>query len=493
MRSGASAKTYLAIDLGAESGRAMLGRFGSGVLTVEEVHRFPNEPVEYAGTLHWDVARLWMEIQRALYNGLDRAPDGIGVDTWGVDYALLGERGQLLENPYHYRDRRTDGIMDAVSRLVPREDVYAATGIQFLPFNTLYQLFWAKQNTPRLLAAADRLITMPDLFHYWLTGKAVCEFSNASTTQMIDPRTRSWATALLERLGLPARLPGPLVEPGTVIGPVLPAVSASLSGAPVIAPASHDTGSAVAAVAARDGTAFLSSGTWSLVGIELDSPVITPESLRLNFTNEGGVCGTTRLLKNVMGLWLLQGCRRSWAARGTMYEYGELANMAASQPGFRHLVDPDCGRFLHPDCMLSAIDSFCAETDQPAPTSVGAYVRAVLESLALKYRGVIRDLERLTGRAIEQIRIVGGGSRNHLLNQFTADATGKRVLAGPVEATALGNIAIQMLATGATASLGESRQVIDRSYQPAVFEPRDTALWNEQSGRFKQYCEVKHD
>jgi rhamnulokinase len=378
-----------------------------------------------------------------------------------------------------------------VFEVVPAEEVYAATGIQFMPINTLYQLYAAKLQTPRLLAAADRLITIPDLFNYWLTGNAVCEFTNASTTQMVDPRTRSWAAGLLDRLGLPSRLPGPIVEPGAVIGSVLPRAAANLSGTPVITAASHDTGSAVAAVSARGDTAFLSSGTWSLLGMEIDRPVITTEAHRLNFTNEGGVCGTTRLLKNVMGLWLLQGCRRSWSASGIEHGYQHLAAIAAQEPAFQHFIDPDDARFLRPDDMLSAIDSYCVETEQPRPVSAGAYVRAVLESLALKYRRVIRDLERLTDRRIEQIRVIGGGSRNELLNQLTADATGKRVLAGPVEATALGNIAIQMLATGATNSLAESRKIIDASYRTGVFEPEDTPRWDEHSERFEQYCEVK--
>jgi rhamnulokinase len=488
-------KTFLAVDIGAESGRAMLGRFQSGVLTLHEIARFANEPVEYGGSLHWDTPRLWFEIKRALQTVRDTPPDGIAVDTWGVDYALLGEAGQLLENPHHYRDSRTVGMMDAVFKVVPREDVYRATGIQFMSINTLYQLFAAKLKTPRLLAAADRLLTVPDLFHYWLTGNAVCEFTNASTTQMIDVHTRTWANGLLTRLDLPAHLPCPVVEPGAVIGCVLPRVEPALSNTPVIAPASHDTGSAVAAIEMHGDTAFISSGTWSLVGIELDAPVVTDEALRLNFTNEGGVCGTTRLLKNVMGLWMLQGCRKSWAARGVQHDYGDLVQAAKREPAFRQLVNPDAERFLRPACMVSAIDAFCRETDQPVPAGVGAYVRAVLESLALKYRRVIRELERLTQREIRNVRIIGGGSRNEMLNQFTADATGKRVLAGPVEATALGNIAMQMLATGVTSSLRGSRQIIDRSYRTDIFEPRYPAKWDEQAERFEQICEetcLKH-
>ena len=483
---------YLAIDLGAESGRAVLGRYQAGVLTTTEVYRFANEPVEYGGSLHWDVARLWLEIQRALGAVKDVRLDAIAMDTWGVDYALLGEDGQLLENPYHYRDARTEGMMEAVFRSVSAEQIYDVTGIQFMPINTLYQLFAAKKRTPRMLEAAKQLITMPDLFNYWLTGNAVCEFTNATTTQMINARTRTWAAGLLEQLDIRADLPGQIVEPGTPVGKVLSSVSSALTGTPVIAPASHDTGSAVAAITARGSTAFISSGTWSLVGIELDAPVITSQARAMNFTNEGGVCGTTRLLKNVMGLWMLQGCRKRWAELGQDYAYSDLICMAMSEPAFRHLVDPDEGRFLRPGCMLTAIDSFCRETDQQTPSSPGAYVRAVLESLALKYRRVLLDLETLTDTRLENIRKIGGGSQNELLNQFTADATGKRVLAGPVEATALGNIGMQMLATGATSTIRESRDVIDRSFRTDVFEPKQTARWDEQAEVFEQYCELKH-
>ena len=484
-------KPYLAFDLGAQSGRAVLAHLQSGILTTEEVHRFPNEPVDYGGSLHWDVPRLWLELRNALSRLGEVELAGIGVDAWGVDYALLGERGDLLENPYHYRDRRTEGIMEDVLGTVSKEEIYNATGIQFMPINTLYQLVAAQRRTPKLLAAAKYLLTIPDLFNYWLTGNATCEFTNATTTQMVDPVKRTWATNLMQRLELPANLPGPIVEPGSILGTLLPEITchSSYAGATVIAPACHDTGSAVAAISARDGTAFLSSGTWSLLGTELDYPVITPEALRLNFTNEGGVNGTTRLLKNVMGLWMLQGCRQSWTARGFSYEYLELIELAARQPSFRHLVDPDDESFLRPSDMLASIDKFCTRTHQPIPKEPGAYVRAVLESLAFKYRLVLRNLEQVTGKQIEQIRIIGGGSKNRLLNQLTANATGKRVLAGPVEATALGNIAVQILATGEAASLEEVRAIVDRSFPTEIFEPMETDKWDQHAERFEQYCE----
>jgi rhamnulokinase len=489
-----AANSYLAFDLGAESGRAVLAHLRSGVITTEEVHRFANEPVEYSGGLHWDVPRLWLELRKALSQLQVKELAGIGVDAWGVDYALLGERGQLLENPYHYRDKRTQGVMDQVFRKISKEEIYRQTGIQFMQINTLYQLFAAKRDTPKLLGAAHRLLTIPDLFHYWLTGNAVCEFSNATTTQMVNPRTRAWARSLLEALDLPAELPGEMVEPGTVIGSLGDGlgVNSQIRGTPVIAPAAHDTGSAVAAIRARDGTAFISSGTWSLVGTELDRPIITEESLKLNFTNEGGVCRTTRFLKNVMGLWMLQCCRRSWRLQLEDYGYRELMELALDEPEFAHLVDPDAESFLHPDDMLEAISRFCARTQQPAPKTPGAYVRAVLESLAFKYRQVILELEHLIQGPIQQIRIIGGGSKSNLLNQFTANVTGRRVLAGPAEATALGNLAMQMLATGAASSLEEVRAMVDRSFPSKVFEPRETDKWERHLTRFQHYTELAY-
>src|SRR5437868_1616597 len=487
-------KPYLAFDLGAESGRAVLAHLHSGVITTEEVYRFPNEPVEYSGSLHWDAPKLWLEIRKALTRLEEFELSGIGVDAWGVDYELLGERGELLLNPYHYRDKSTDGVMDLVFERLSKSDIYQETGIQFMPINTLYQLFAAKRDTPDLLHAAKTLLTIPDLFHYWLTGNAVCEFTNATTTQMVNAEKRAWSRDLMEKLELPVDLPAEIVEPGTQIGSLTEKLAGftALRGTPVIAPATHDTGSAVAAVVARDGTAFISSGTWSLLGTELDAPLITDDALRLNFTNEGGVCGTTRFLKNVMGLWMLQCCRSSWTSRGQVYEYRELMEMASREPEFGQLVDPDDESFLHPADMPRAIDDFCRRTQQPAPKTPGAYARTVLESLAFKYRQVIGDLERLTGKPIHQIRIIGGGSKNRLLNQFAADATGRRVLAGPAEATALGNVAVQILATGGASSLQEVRAIVDRSFPTEIFEPIETDKWYQHAERFEQYCEITY-
>jgi rhamnulokinase len=481
---------FLAFDLGAESGRAMLGRLRSGVLDISEIHRFVNEPVRQNGSLQWDALRIWLEIKLGMERAAATPVESVGVDAWGCDYALVGEQGALLQNPYHYRDKRTDGVMEAVFERVTADEIYAITGIQFLPFNTLYQLYAACRLTPRLIDAATTFGTIPDLVNYWLTGEMTAEFTNATTTQFIDARTRSWAIDLLRELDVPTRILPQVVEPGTIVGLVGADAHPSLHGTRVVAPACHDTGSAVAAVRADGHRAFLSSGTWSLLGTELHSPVITPRARELNFTNEGGVCGTTRLLKNIAGLWLLQACRRNWADQGHHFGYEELLALAGeSRHGFRSLFDPDHPTFLHPRSMVSAIADYCRETDQPEPDGPPGYARAILESLAFKYRVVLESMEELTGIAITEIRIVGGGSRNRLLNQFTADATGRSVVAGPVEASALGNIAMQMVATKVVASLGEARQIIEHSFPVERFEPVAPDAWNAHYRRFHEYLE----
>ncbi len=456
----------IAIDLGAESGRVFLGRLNAGALSIEEIHRFPNRPIHDGASLRWDVRGIWDEIRAALTSPSLPKIASIGVDAWGVDYALLDERGELLENPYHYRDPRNPPAMDAALQIVLKEEIYRETGVQFMPINTLYQLYAAKLANPELLAGARQMIMIPDLFHYWLSGTAACEFTAASTSQMLNPLTRDWSRPLLDRLGLPSQLPAKIVEPGNILG------TEKHTAAQVIAPASHDTASAVAAISANGDTAFLSSGTWSLVGIELDAPVISPEAMRLNFTNEGGVAGTTRLLKNVMGLWLLQGCRKRWSEQGRDVTHHELIDAATHAKPHQHAIDPDDPSFLNPADMLAAIDQFCRETQQPIPDSPGAYTRAILESLARKYAIVIGDLEKLTGRTIQKLRVVGGGSRNGLLNQLTATATGKRVLAGPVEASVLGNLGVQMVALGELKSIADLRDAVVRSFPVQIWEPR---------------------
>jgi rhamnulokinase len=461
---------YLAFDLGAESGRAMLGRLRDGRLALEEIHRFPNQPLHENGSLRWDIRRLWVEMRQAL-DGAPKALASIGVDTWGVDFGLLDAKGELIENPYHYRDTRTEGVMDSVFMRVSRERIYTTTGIQFLPFNTLYQLY---ATSPEVIERSECLLTIPDLLNFWLTGKRASEYTIATTTQLIDARTRAWAFDLIAELQLPARLFQPIVESGAEIG--------SWKDVPVIAPACHDTGSAVAAVEMSPDSAFLSSGTWSLLGAELTRPVITPRARDLNFTNEGGACGTVRVLKNIAGMWLLQSCRRSWPE----CSYEDLLSAAKRQPAFISLIDPDDPVFLNPPDMPEAIAAYCVRTGQPTPASPPAFARAILESLALKYREVLESLEEITGRRFREIRVIGGGSRNRLLNQFTADATGRTVIAGPVEATSMGNIAMQMLATGAVATLSEARAIIAQSFATDRFEPASAVVWDDAIARFSR-------
>jgi rhamnulokinase len=470
----------------------MVGRLRSGVLDLHEMHRFPNEPLHEGGSLRWNLPQLWLEIRK----GLERAAaDGvavqsIGVDAWGCDYGLLDPRGELVGNPYCYRDARTDGVLEEVLARIPRAWIYDITGIQFLPFNTLYQLVAARR-APRELAAAASFGTIPDILNHRLTGVLRGEFTNATTTQMVDAKNRTWALELLRAVDVPTDILPPLIEPGTVLGPLQPSACTALAGTPVVVPACHDTGSAVAAVPTGPGRAYLSSGTWSLLGVEVPEPVITARALEANFTNEGGVFGTTRLLKNVAGLWLLQSCRRAWARGGRDYSYSELMAAAAEdRHAFGSLFDPDDPRFLHPPDMLDAIADYCRATGQRAPDTPGSYVRAILESLALKYRLVLDTLEELTGVRVAEIQIIGGGSQNRLLNQFTADATSRPVVAGPVEATALGNVAMQMVATGAVRSIAEARQVIDRSFPVERVEPIAPERWSEHYSSFKQYVEL---
>ena len=484
-------QTYLAFDLGAESGRAILAKMANGRLDLREIRRFPNEPVRSNGSLHWDVLRLWHEMGQTIASGALPPLASVGVDGWGVDYALIGERGNLLENPYHYRDRRNDGMMQAVFERTSRERIYSITGIQFLQINTLFQLYAACSLTPQVIDAARTLVTIPDLFNYWLSGRICSEYTVATTTQFVDARARTWATRLLDEIGLPTRLLPEIVQPGSIIGAVRSQAIPSIVGTPVVAPACHDTGSAVASVDAGGTTAFISSGTWSLLGIELDAPIITTTARDLNFTNEGGVGGTIRLLKNISGLWLLQACRRAWAKNGGAADYDTLlASAADDRLAFASLVDPDYQGFLNPEDMPGEIARYCRRTSQHEPSNAEAFVRTILESLALKYRVVLESLEEITDRRFDRIRIVGGGSRNRLLNQLTADATGRTVLSGPVEATALGNIAMQMVSTGAVDSLAEARAVIERSFPVERFEPRATERWDAPYRRFLDYLEL---
>lgn len=467
---------FLAIDLGAESGRAILGTLDSGRLALEELHRFPNTPVRLPTGLYWDTLRLFHEIRHALsICGRERkiALDGIGIDTWGVDFALLGSDGALVDNPRHYRDARNNGMLERTFAVVPREEIFRHTGIQFMQFNSLYQLYAMKLQDSPALRTATRLLFMPDLFNYWLTGVAKAELTIASTSQFYDPSWKRWTTDLFSRLGLPPAILPETIAPGSKLGELLPEVaeaSGLAPGTPVYATACHDTASAVAAVPAEgSGWCYISSGTWSLMGAEVDSPVINDASLALNFTNELGAAGKVRLLKNIAGLWLLQECRRDWALRWREFTYAELVRMAAEAESPGVVLDPNV--FHQPGRMPEQIAAHCHKTGQPVPAEPGAMCRAILESLAETYKSVLEKLEGLTSQRIEIVHIVGGGSRNALLNQLAADRTGRRVLAGPAEATAAGNILVQAIGAGVVSGLDEARLIVRRSLEITEYWP----------------------
>ncbi len=477
---------YLACDLGAESGRVMLGTLDDGRVSLEELHRFANLPLRLEGALCWDIAGLFGEIKAGLARaGARQIPlASLSVDSWGLDYLLLDEQGHVMAHTHHYRDARNLRGIEIVRAALPWETVYEETGIQFMQINTLHQLC---SESPDRLNRAHQLLPIADGFHFLLSGVARAEVSLASTTQLYNPRSGDWSALLLNTFGWRRSLFPPVVPCGTRLGALLPAVAAEtgLGAAQVIASCSHDTAAAVAAVPAEDGGwAYLSSGTWSLLGMELPAPVITPESRRLNFTNEVGVGNTTRLLRNVIGLWLVQECRRAWAAAGRPMDYDALVDAAAQAPAFGPLINPEDDRFFTPPNMPQAIAEFCRQTGQPVPASPGGFIRCALESLALLYRRRLREVEQLAQRRAERLHIVGGGSRNALLNQLTADATGCTVLAGPAEATALGNVLVQALALGHLKSLAQARAVVRRSFAPEVFEPRDAAAWAAAADRF---------
>jgi rhamnulokinase len=487
---------FLAIDLGAESGRALLGSFDGERIDLREVHRFPNAPVRVTDGLHWDVLAIWREVKEGLAKAGQESGrlESVGVDAWGVDFALLDRDGSLVSNPYHYRDLRTEGMIEKAAQRVPEAEIYRTTGIQFMPINTLYQLL-AMEDSP-LLEAAETLLMMPDLIGYWLTGERLCEYTNATTTQLYDAGAGEWAWELMQKMGVPEHLFPGIVAPGTRLGPVLAEVAWETGvqeGLPVTAVASHDTASAVVAVPAEgEDFAYISSGTWSLVGVELSQPAVAPEGMCANFTHEGGFGGTTRFLKNVMGLWLLQECRRTWAREGREYSYEDLIRLAEAVPAGGSLLDPDHPAFLPPGDMPGRIRRFCQETHQSPPEEPGEIVRCVLESLALKYRWVLERAEEITGRRAEVVHVVGGGVRNTLLNQLTAEATRRPVRAGPVEATALGNLMVQAYARGYLGSLEEIRAAV-RGSSVAVRDYRPTGSaheWDEAFERLRRVMEA---
>ncbi len=471
--------TVLAIDLGAESGRVMAVHFDGRTLALEELHRFPNTTVAVHGTLHWDFLHLWKDIQAGIEKGKACHPASLGVDTWGVDFGLLDAQGRLIGNPVHYRDSRTDGMMEKVFARVPRTEVFAQTGIQFMQINTLYQMMSLVESDSPHLSIAQTFLTAPDLLNYWLTGAQVCEFSNATTTQLFNPTTGTWATDLMAKLDIPAHIFPEIVQPGTRLG--------TYDGIPVIAPACHDTGSAVAAMPAQTPHAgYISSGTWSLAGLETPYPILTPAALAANVTNEGGVNGTFRLLKNVMGLWIVQQCRATWQAESQTYSYSELVQLAESAQPFKAVINVNDPAFLSPGDHPARVRDFCTQTRQPVPETPGEIVRTVLEGLVLAYRDVFEKLTTLVNRPLDVIHILGGGSRNTLLTQMTADVTGKPVLAGPVEATVLGNALVQLLALGEIGSFAEARQLVAHMDGMCHFMSNPSPSWDEAFEKYKQ-------
>jgi rhamnulokinase len=483
---------YIAVDLGAGSGRVFLVGVAPGELLIEEAYRFHYPPVRRHGHLRWDLSNIFADIKAGLYAAgksarrLGRPVVSVGVDSWGVDYGLIDVDGNLVEDPICYRDERTAGVMEQVFERTPRAEIFARTGIQFLVFNTLFQLFAHAQSG--IPARAAKMLLIPDLINFLLTGRTVTEYSNATTTQMIDAETGAWDYSLIERLGLPARLLAEIVPAGADLGPLRPelAEELNLKGARVVAPATHDTGSAVAGAPLEDDWAYISSGTWSLVGVELNRALIDPEVARHNFTNEGGAFGTIRFLKNVMGLWILESCRREWRERGLEVDYDALLARASARRDSTALIYPDDERLFNPPSMTEAIAQQLAETGQAVDDDSAALTATILDSLALRYASIIRAIETLVGKPVSGAQIVGGGSQNQYLNQATANASQKAVLAGPAEATVIGNALVQAVAAGRFATLAEARRHVAVNISPRRFDSQPSAEWEEKARRYAE-------
>lgn len=474
----------LGFDYGASSGRAMLGIYDGEKVTLEEVHRFSNDPVNINGTLYWDVLRLFHELKTGIIECRKKGHgdiSSIAIDTWGVDFGLLDKDGRLLENPIHYRDSRTDGMIERACDIVSRKEIYERTGIQFMQFNTLYQLYALSINRPDLLKRADKMLFMPDLLNYFLTGKMYSEYSIASTAQMLNINTGDWDMELLDKLGIPHHFLADIIDGGTVVGMLKDDIcdEVQIDPIPVISVAAHDTGSAViSAPAETDNFAFLSSGTWSLLGTELKKPVVSEKSAELEYSNEGGFNRTIRFLKNIMGLWIYQDCRRQWNREEKVMSFDELEFGARAAEPFRSLIDPDNDMFYHHGHMPEKVQEFCKNTGQPVPENKPRIVKCIMESLALKYRYVYEGLEEVVGRKIPNLHIVGGGCKNVMISQFTANALGMTITTGPIEATATGNIMAQLIALGKLPDMKAAREVIRKSFEIIKWEPEDTDKWN---------------
>ena len=474
-------KKVLAFDFGASSGRAIIGSFDGEKITLKEVHRFTNDPVDLGGTLYWDVLRLFYEIKQGIVKAkIAGGFDSIGIDTWGVDFGLIDKNGRLLENPVHYRDKRTSGLVEESFKSVPRQKMYDITGIQFMELNTLFQLISLKKQRPEMLERADKMLFMPDLFAYFLTGKMCSEYSIASTSQLIDINTRSWSKELLDAFGIKESLFAPLTEPGTQLGNLSKEIceECGVESVPVISVCGHDTQSAITAVPCESGDfAFLSSGTWSLFGTELQKPIVNETSLKINITNEGGFGGTTGFLKNIIGLWLIQESRRQWQREGKDYSYTDLEKLALSEEPFKCFIDPDAPEFVPQGNIPERVREFCRKTGQYVPESVGEIMRCIYESLAMKYRMTFEKLCECTGKDYPVIHVIGGGTKDGLLCRMTASSCGKTVKAGPIEATVMGNVAVQLMSDGTIGSISEARKAVAASESLKTYEPENTDEW----------------
>lgn len=484
-------KRVLAFDFGASSGRAIIGCFDGDKITLEEVHRFSNDPVSVGGTVYWDVLRLFYEIKQGIIKAkIAGGFDSIGIDTWGVDFGLIDSEGKLMENPVHYRDARTVGLVDEAFKTMPKEKLYGITGIQFMELNTLFQLISLKKYRPWMLERADKMLFMPDLFGYMLTGKMCAEYSIASTSQLIDLDKRTWSKEILDAFGIKESVFAPLVQPGTVLGELSKEIceECGVDPVPVISVCGHDTQSAITSVPCEDGDfAFLSSGTWSLFGTELDNPIVNETSMNINITNEGGFDGSTGFLKNIIGLWLIQESRRQWKREGKEYSYADLEKLALAAEPFKCFIDPDAPEFVPHGNIPERVREFCRKTGQFVPETVGEIMRCIYESLAMKYRLTFEKLRECTERDYPVIHVIGGGTKDGLLCQMTANSCDRTVKAGPIEATVMGNVAVQLMSDGSVKNIGQARKIVADSSELKTFEPKDTDKW---AGAYENFLKV---
>lgn len=484
-------KRVLAFDFGASSGRAIIGCFDGDKITLEEVHRFSNDPVSVGGTVYWDVLRLFYEIKQGIIKAkIAGGFDSIGIDTWGVDFGLIDSEGKLMENPVHYRDARTVGLVDEAFKTMPKEQLYGITGIQFMELNTLFQLISLKKYRPWMLERADKMLFMPDLFGYMLTGKMCAEYSIASTSQLIDLDKRTWSKEILDAFGIKESVFAPLVQPGTVLGELSKEVceECGVDPVPVISVCGHDTQSAITSVPCEDGDfAFLSSGTWSLFGTELDKPIVNETSMNINITNEGGFDGSTGFLKNIIGLWLIQESRRQWKREGKEYSYADLEKLALAAEPFKCFIDPDAPEFVPHGNIPERVREFCRKTGQYVPETVGEIMRCIYESLAMKYRLTFEKLRECTERDYPVIHVIGGGTKDGLLCQMTANSCDRTVKAGPIEATVMGNVAVQLMSDGSVKNIGQARKIVAESSELKTFEPKDTDKW---AGAYEDFLKI---